>query len=174
MDAMHEEGDVGSAVGSAVKWGSRQRVKWILQDNGVRAVFRTGAVRLFELSQLNSALIERLTLHGLKQKLADACADNDEAGQDVTSVDALWAQLRGGEWASVRSESSMLAEAAAEVTGQEMGKVVETLQKMDKKDKAALARNVRIAAVLDRIRAEKRKADSGMSDGKLDELFGAV
>lgn len=162
--------------GKVVSFGEKARMKWARfdQTTAVLEVFVRNGQRLkFDLVDLPEDVKRIALLHGLKQKLADTCAANVDADEDVNSLVDMWGRLCGADWFAKERESTggMLAEAIFRVMGGDKGKIAEKLKAMSAKDKAALEANPKIKAMMDAIREEKGKGAAPIDDDKLEEMF---
>lgn len=126
-----------------------------------------------ELSALSQDIINRLALHGLGQKLVDSYASAKkavESGEYESEIEyakecsqEVWSNLTGGIWSAKRSgsggpRSSQLAQAIAEVTGQDLQEVINKLATLDEEVKKAYAKKPKVQIALLRIRAAAEAA----------------
>ena len=139
----------------------------------------------FNVSGLSDEVLTQALVHGLRQKLADAAAisRNIDTGASATVADkkaavmAVAERLAGGEWNKTTRETSgatMLADALARMKGCDVSDMVAFLADKTEEQKAALAKNPRVAATILQIKAERaasRAANSGVdADGMLSDL----
>jgi hypothetical protein len=134
---------------------------------------------------LDATIIDRLALHGLKQKLADAMAIpcDTVTGKSASLTDKrqaaekVWNNLLEGSWGITREGSGepkggYLFTALVELY--QGKKTVEDVQKFlagcDKKKQAALREDKRVKPIIDRLKAERAKA----TDIDTDELLAGL
>lgn len=148
----------------------------------LRLVFANGeALRIHE-GMLTPELKAEALIHGLKQKLVDAAAisRNPDTGKSATvndkfnavmevynrlTVDAEWNAKREGS-----GQSSLLQAAMVEFSGKDAATVKTWLDGKTDAEKKALSLNPKVAAIINRIRAERAKTDGVDSDALLSEL----
>lgn len=151
----------------------------------VRMTFGGDATRQIEVSvhKLTEDILLMATLHGLKQKLGDAAAisRNPETGRSATAEDKYNAvlevanRLLEGEWNKRRENGGqaggLLLRALTRLYAGRMdeAQVKEWLAAKNDKEKAALRLNAKVAAEIERIRAEDG-AGKGSADDLLAEL----
>lgn len=133
-------------------------------DSGVVFSFTDDQEIKVDLSQFSEDLIKQLAVHGLSQK----CGDSYSGSKDVEEARGFLLRtverLEKGEWKAAReggeggSRVTDLARALAEVTGKDLGEVLEKLDGMDKSEKLARRKHPAVAAVLARMAAEKAQA----------------
>lgn len=123
-------------------------------------------LRRFDLAELPLEILSILPVHGLKQKLTDdtMVSKIGEDGDRLLALDALWDQLKGGEWEKERvgiarppealirliSELKAVSRLVAEASLKQAGK--------EKWDAIAKSHAVRVAKIAEDIKAEKAKA----------------
>jgi hypothetical protein len=151
-------------------------MKWAKFDQNtaeLQVFVRNGQMMRFALADLPEDVKQIALLHGLKQKLADTCAANISAEEDVNSLVDMWGRLCGAEWFAKEREGSggMLAEAIFRVMGGDKVKIAEKLKTMSAKDKAALEANPKVKAEMDKLREEKGKSVAPIEDDVLEGLF---
>lgn len=146
------------------------------------------------LSELSSAIVARLALHGLKQKLVDSYSGAKKAVEDgeydsreeyaAEQVARIINQLKAGEWSAKREgtggpRTTLLAQAAAEVLGITVEEATAKLSAMDDETKKKISKAPKVALVLARLRKEaearreaKLKAEAEGSTDNVAALFG--
>lgn len=146
---------------------------------------------VFDLSKVSDEMLTQLALHGASQKGGDSYAGAKTA-TDGTSIDPdEWArnecqrvveQIYAGEWTVRRASGGpgitdlarALAEVMPDVTEAE---AAERLAEASKEDKAALRKHPAVAAVLQRLKAERaaaklEQAEAAAADSDLQTLSG--
>ena len=142
-------------------------------------------------SQLVASVQEQAMFHGLKQKLVDAAAisRNPETGRSASIEDkyqAVWTVYdritRLGEWNAVRGEGGapagglLFAALVRMYAGKKSEEAIrEFLSAKSDKEKAALRKNPRVAAIIEEIKAERAASGEDGEEpgaGLLDELDG--
>lgn len=169
--------------GKSYEFSARQKVKKdssIQPDNSIvtKFIFRNGVVREAVMPR-DSALFVKAAAHGLDQKYGDEFAGLDDVEDCVEAFDALAARLARGEWSEKRvsdgmAGTSLLVRALAEVSGGTIETVKAKLANASKEQKAALARQAKVAAVISRIKAERdaKKGKAEDADAALAEFLG--
>jgi hypothetical protein len=163
---MSEERKVTAVVaedGQTYEFGEKAKVKKLSSTEGtqvvVKFVFRNGAVRSTAFSA-DHPLFVRLAQHGADQKIGDEFAGLDDPEDCVAAFEGISARLQAGEWSEKRQSeglagTSLLARALAEVTGKSLAEVKERLAATPKEAKAAIGKQKAVAAVIDRLKAER-------------------
>ena len=123
-------------------------------------------------SDFPSEIKEIAFRHGIKQKLSDAYADaKGDVDLAAGLVDALADRLITSKQWNLKGEGigreTLLAKAMAEVTGQELAKVIAKLEGKTKAEKTAFRQHPQVAPVIARM--EKERAEE-----KLKKLRDAV
>jgi hypothetical protein len=168
--------DITFNGGKVVSFGDRARMKWARFDHKserLTVFVKNGQELNFLLNELPEDVKKIALLHGLKQKLADTCAANLTADEDVNSLVDMWGRLNQNEWFAKEREGSggMLAEAIFRVMGGDRVKIAEKLKAMSAKDKAALESNPKVKAEMDKIREEKGRDVKPVDDDALKGMF---
>lgn len=136
-------------------------------------------------SQLIASVQEQAMFHGLKQKLVDAAAisRNPETGRSASiedkyqAVRTVYDRLLAGHWNAVRGEGGAPAGGLlfAALVRMYAGKKSEEdirafLAGKSDKEKAALRKNPRVAAIIEEIKAERGTDDDAAGEDLLNEL----
>lgn len=143
--------------------------------------FANGRQLNLHVSELTAEIREQALLHGLKQKLVDAAAisRNPDTGKSATvddkyaAVREVYDRLLDGNWNAPREgsgQSSLLQAAMVEFSGKDAATVKTWLDGKTDAEKKALSLNPKVAAIINRIRAERAKTDGINSDELLSEL----
>ncbi len=128
-----------------------------LTDNGIRFQFVDGKTVDVDMSQFDSGIIQRATIHGLSQKLGDSYAAAQNTAEAHEKFDATLKGLLSGQWTTARtSGSSILISAVAEATGESAEEAARVVAGMDKDEVAKVKKNARVAAILARYDAERK------------------
>lgn len=124
-------------------------------------------------------------MHGLKQKIGDAAAigRNPETGRSATLADKRAAmrtvieRLQAGHWNAERGEGGapagglLFAALVRLYAGKKSEEDIRAfLAGKSDKEKAALRKNPRVAAIIEEIKAERGADDDGMGEDLLNEL----
>ena len=152
--------------------------------------FAHGKELTIKARDLTNEVMEYAIFHGLKQKLVDAAAigRNPETGRSATIADkyeavrAVYDRLLAGRWNAVRGEGGapagglLFAALVRMYDGKKSEESIrEFLSAKSDKEKAALRKNPRVAAIIEEIKAERAASgDDGEEPGAelLDELEG--
>ncbi len=140
----------------------------------VRVDFINGETRTLALLP---DLIAKYAAHGAEQKLGDEAAGYEDIEDAILAVDDLIGRLDQGEWALKREASglagtSVLARALIEVTGKSAQQIREFLSTKTQAQKVALRQDARIAPVVQKLEANKKKKDAPQVDTA--ELLGEL
>ena len=155
----------------------------------VSLTFAHGKTLTIAISELSPEIREQAMLHGLKQKLVDAAAigRNPETGRSATITDkyhavrSVYDRLLAGGWNAERGEGGapagglLFAALVRMYDGRKTEEAIrEFLSTKSDKEKAALRKNPRVAAIIDEIKAERAANGEGDEPGAdlLDELDG--
>lgn len=143
-------------------------------ETGLTFACADGETLEFDVSDLPEAIVSRLIVHGLKQKLIDAANTKAETLDEYRDlVTSTFVMLAAGEWTRRGDgDGGMLAEAIAEATGEAIEKVRETLKAMDDETRKKVAGHPEVKAIVARIKAE-RLAVKAAGAPDLGELFNA-
>ena len=161
----------------------RQLVRWESPSSGVlRGTARNGLTIMAQVTCAPQDLLEQMAVHGLKQKLGDAAAleRNRETGRSATdaekiaAVESVAARLMEGYWNAPATggrggADGDLAAAIAELSGKGLDETREALAAKTAAERAALRVVPRVAAILERLAAERSAGVDG--DALLDALF---
>lgn len=176
---------VAAEDGSTYNFGEKQKVRKhssISPDGTIvtKFVFRNGAVRAHETAP-GSALYARLAQHGADQKFGDEFAGmGDDVDDFVLAFEAMSKRFDRGEWSEKRESdglagTSMLQRALVEYLGKTLEEVKDRLSKTDNKVKAVMAKQPEVAAIINRLKAE-RDAKKGVkpedANAALESVFG--
>ena len=139
----------------------------------VRLDFVNGETRLFTILP---TMVNRFALHGAEQKLGDEISGLEDIDDCVLAIDNLMELLDKGEW-SIRRESngmagtSVLARALIEFTGKPAAEIKAFLATKTQAQKVALRDIPKIAPIVQRLEAaKKKKAPAVDTDALLSEL----
>lgn len=164
--------------------------KTIPEDNsGVTFTFADGTTETINLADLAPEMITQLALHGIAQKGGDSYSGIK--GEDIDIAKAklhtVADNLRNGIWRAQREGSggpvaTDLARAIANVTGRDLGEVIETLSEVDSATKKKMRGLPEVAQELFRIaqekaqkaleRAQAQEGTGAGAGGSLADLFG--
>jgi len=153
---------------------AKKTIETSTENGKLRITTEAGTITIHS-DTLSDAIRHTAMLHGLKQKICDAAALG--AGYtDIEKFDAMQEvanRLFSGEWNKTgrgdgTGNSGLLFRALCELYPNKTPEIIrEFLDGKDKKEQAALRINPKIAAIIDRIRAERNTIDT---DELLDEL----
>lgn len=175
---------ISAEDGQSYEFGEKAKVKKqsYVTDDGVivtKFVFRNGAVRT-HMTQPGDKMIARLAAHGADQKFGDEFAGVDDVEDCVLAFESMSSRLSKGDWSERKagegvSGTSLLARALAELKGRPLDEVKAKLKDADPKVKAAAARQPDVAAIINRLKAE-RDAKKGVTPADaaqaVDAIFG--
>ena len=159
-------------------------VETIVDTNSLTLAFSNGKELTIQVSQLTEQIAMQALLHGLKQKLVDAAAisRDHETGRSATvedkfeAVKAVFDRLLAGQWNATREgggqvKGGLLVEALCRLyPAKPREGLVEFVAAKTDKEKAALRKNPKVAAVIAQIKAEKGSDSDDDSDELLAEL----
>lgn len=138
--------------------------------------FRNGEVRQ-HVVEANKDLFARFVAHGVEQKVGDEVAGLDDVEDMILAVEKVIDRLHGGSWVAERESSglagtSTLARALIEATGKSPAEIKDFLANKSVAEKRALRANSKIAPIVERLEANKKKKEpvSVDTDSMLDEL----
>lgn len=152
--------------------------------SGLQLVFANGEALILARDALSDDIIARALWHGLKQKLVDAAAisRSSDTGRSATvddkylAVKAVFDRLLAGQWNAERGEGGtgaggLLFRALCIMYATRSPEAIRTfLESKSKAEQAALRKNPRVAAIINKLRAEADD-DSINTDELLDELL---
>ena len=127
------------------------------------------------VSELPEDMKVRAILHGLNGKVGDSAADPKTDA--MSAMIGTWDNVKTGNW-NVRGAAgptvTVLAEALAEVTGQELDAVVDKLEGMTAEERRAIPKKyAKVKAAMDTLKsnraAEKAKASTKAAKGVKDD-----
>lgn len=127
--------------------------------------FTSGENLSIDVTQLSDDIKLRGLVHGVRQKIQDAYAGVDAEKAHVAAT-AVAQSILDGNWTQ-RTESSgggamrtsMLAEALARATGQELDTCIETLATMEDEAKKAVRAHPQVKQELARIKLERAQQE---------------
>ena len=151
-------------------------------NNGLRLAFANGQTLTLQVGDLTESVVAYAALHGLKQKLVDAAAiaRNPDTGRSATiedkydAVKAVYDRLLSGQWNAPRGEGGtgtggLLFRALCEMYPAKTPTAIrEFLAAKNAKEQAALRKNPRVAAIIDRLRAATTDDDGEELLGELE------
>lgn len=146
--------------------------KKVIEDAVVFA-FEDGEKFTCSIAALDKAIVLKLALHGISQKVGDsyASADSIEAGRQAAEL--TWKNLTAGVWASARG--GLLVDALQRATGKTYEECMDKVAGMDDEEKKALRKHPAIKSALADIAQEKAQAAAAFATGEdspdLTELF---
>jgi hypothetical protein len=145
--------------------GKRKMLKdSIIKPDGtvqVRLDFVNGETRLFTIPD---NLLAKFAAHGAEQKLGDEVAGLADIEDGILAIDELMDRLAEGHWGVKREVSalagaSVLVKAMVEATGKTPEVVKAFLATKTNSEKAALKANAKIAPIVARLEAGKKKKE---------------
>ena len=140
-------------------------------DNGVTFTFADKAqtTRTFDLKELSKQTILDLAIHGLSQKGGDSYSGCTSTAEAISAIDAVWANLKAGNFNARVSGSSLFIEALARIKGLAVEEVRAKVEAMDEAEIDKIKANGKVKATMTVIRGE-RASKIAISDTE-DELF---
>ena len=147
--------------------------------------FADGQELTITASGLSPEIYYEAVMHGLKQKIGDAAAigRNPETGRSATLADKRAAmqvvieRLQAGSWNAERGEGGapagglLFAALVRMYAGKKSDEDIRAfLAGKSDKEKAALRKNPRVAAIIEEIKAERGADDDGVGEDLLGEL----
>lgn len=153
-----------------ISFGSRAKtVKKVDEASETVHFFtRDGQIHSLALADLSEAMVRRLALHGIAQKVGDEASGVDDPADISENFAEMIIRLKGGDWGADRSgggsrESGggVLARALVRVTGQTIEAVRATLATLTPAQKAKLRSNAKVAKAVAEIKAENASPGTG-------------
>ena len=145
-------------------------------SNGIQIAFTNGTNLTANLDGLDEAIINRLAIHGLSQKLGDSYVSADNITEAVAMAEGVWDGLQAGDW-TVKGGSgiTLLVEALHRLTGKPIEDCVEAKRAMDDDKLKAVMKAANVKAMIATIQAERAKAKADKASesdtADLDGLF---
>ena len=153
----------------------------------VRIEFRTGEIVLQEVAKLPAEIQNRLTLHGLSQKLGDSYASISDIGESIEACQSVQERLQLGDWVKAREGAgprpTMVVDAVVaaliadgqDVSDERKAKIVTVLSDKDErkaalKDPVIKAQYEGIRAAAAAKRAKEAKAEAKKEGGNLSKF----
>lgn len=139
-------------------------VKRIL-ENGVEFTLGNGQVLVALLDAMPPAIVLRLALHGLSQKVGDSsagCAGDKAYGHAFAVMKGVIESLEAGKW-GVERESGALADlvtALAQIKKLDEEAVRAAVMKADEATRKGWMKNAKVEAVVLEIKAKRAKANA--------------
>lgn len=161
---------------------SNKAIETSIQDAVITITTREGVISI-DASKLTPEIQQAAMMHGLKQKIVDAAAigRNLETGKSATIKDKYEAMkevadrlVNEAQWNKTREggaggSDGLLVRALAELyPAKSIEELREFVNGKDKKEQAALRANPKVAAIIDRIRAESTNIDTDALLGELE------
>lgn len=121
--------------------------------SGVSINFEDGEKLTVNLKDLSDDIVVHLALHGLSQKLGDSYSGEQDIPAARKLAENVAKRLAEGNWKAVRegggsARISDLAQALAQVTGQDLESCTEKLADMDKAQKQGIRKHPKIKKAL--------------------------
>lgn len=126
------------------------------------------------LSNFNDAIVTRLALHGLSQKLGD-CFAKDTITEGMAAFLAVRAAMENGDWTvGGRAESGPadLITAIANLTGKTYAETEKAIMARDEAGRKKIAADPAVKAEIGRIRQARLDAAAASGTSIVDDLFG--
>lgn len=179
MIDLHEVVDMKTETSvSAVKAPKKAEVVQV--GNVLTWTFQGGKSASVDLDKLTPEMVKAAALHGLKQTISDAYSGEKDSGTAYALAQVRIDTIVGGSWtnrsAGVGSSvlQSDLIAAIMEVAGKGVEEVTAVVVAMDADKVKALKKDVRIAAVMARLNADRLAKQASAADASLDALFGGA
>lgn len=153
-----------------LNFGIKGRIKWgSIFDPVLQVYFRNGKTLALDPSVLPEDVRQAAMRHGLKQRMHDACNQNDTPEEDQATIEGIWDGLLKS-WKGGDSSSGLrlLAQAIAEIQGKTPEEVMDRLKELKPAELKSIRANRRVKEVLERLELEGVEA---MDDDELDNLF---
>ncbi len=120
-----------------------------------------GSIIKAELAKVPAEMLNRLALHGLSQKIGDACASfakERDFSSALASMDSVWGNLQQGLWTS-RAGSSItdLVTILAKLQKKDAEEVQTALEKATDEQMAAIKKHPAVKKALADLQAERAK-----------------
>lgn len=110
------------------------------------------------LTDFSEAMVIKLALHGLSQKVGDSYASAESIDEAIISANAVVQNLEADAWSTKVSRGGKIVEALAAFSGKPLNECLEVYSKMDDKAKAVLRKHPSIKLELATIEARRAKA----------------
>lgn len=138
-----------------------------IAGNTITFTFANGDSFEANIHGLTAKMIDRLAVHGMSQKIGDACASESDPETCHAKCLAVWENLQRDVWSDRTSTGGILAEALKRVSGRDMAECITALGKLDDKQKRALRQSADIAKAIAEISAERAEGNTGMDVASL-------
>lgn len=142
-----------------------------VSDNSVTFSFHDAGAFTVDIADIPEATIRQLALHGISQKVGDACSGEPDPALARGLCEAVAENLRKGVWATRASGGGKLAQALSRVSGRDLAECVTVLQGLDEKQKRALRKDASIAKAL--LEIERERLDGTKPAIDVGALFGS-
>ena len=120
--------------------------------------FANGQTLSADINDFDENMWNKLTMHGLSQKLGDSYAGAESVDSAYATCSALLDQLKSGVWAAKSSRGGIVAEALARATGKPLEEAIAAIAKMEKPAIAALKKHPAWMKAKAEIEMERAKA----------------
>ncbi len=125
--------------------------------------FTNGDSHTVALADFPDDIKTRFALHGISQKLGDSYASADGIDEAIEAFLGTLETTTKGDWSTRaagggKGRTTMLAEALAEATGQDLDAAVAVLAEQTDEGKKAIKAHPQVRAILERISAERAAA----------------
>ena len=135
--------------------------------------FADGTTVECDISQVNEAILYRLALHGLSQKVGDSYSGAESVAEAIGAARSVWSNLTEGQWAVRAARGGKIVEALARVTGKDYDECLEVYAGMTDAEKKDLRKHPQIKQAMAEIELERAQAaasqpvEGGADLGKL-------
>ena len=133
--------------------------KKLTADRAVTFEFADDTSIVARVDDMDEAMVMRLAVHGLSQKIGDSYASASNVAEAVEKAQDTLDMLLAGDWSVGReSGGGILVEALKRATGQDLEECARIIKGMDDAAKKELKKHPGVASKLADITAERAKA----------------
>ncbi len=132
--------------------------KKVVGETGVLFSFINGEALTCNLHDLPEAIVHKLALHGLSQKVGDSYAGAESVSEALGMARSTWNNLASNQWATKSQRGGKIVEAMVRGLGKSYSECLEVWVGMEKEKKAALKKHPTIMKAMAEIDLEKAQA----------------
>ncbi len=133
--------------------------KKVVDENGVTFSFINGEELTCNLHDLPEAIVHKLALHGLSQKVGDSYAGAESVSEALGMAGSTWNNLVSNQWATKSQRGRKTVAAMARGLGKSYSECLEVWTAMSKEKKAALKKHPTILKAMAEIDLERAQGE---------------
>ena len=137
-----------------------------VSTNGVQFDFVNGETIKATIDSLPDAIVKRLAVHGLSQKVGDSYASAETIEEAISSAKAVLNNLTQNVWATKSVRGGKIVEALVAFSKKPYDECLAVYSQMTDKQKADLRKHPSIKAELAQIEARRAEAAAKASEGE--------